>query len=255
MDEVMHGGRFASPVRQGDTVRRRRGTANTHALLRHLQAVGFDLSPRLIAVEEEFETLSFLPGTAGYPPLSNELRSDQALVSVAKAIRRLHDATEGFVPVDAGEWNDLEVAAPVRIDCVGHHDLAPWNLVFEGAEVVGIIDWDSIRPSNRVWDLAYAAHQFVPFHPPAWLKPFGWEVEPGRAARLRMFCAAYGGVDPAEVVDLVVIRLLAFAAHIEQQVRAGDPAFDVHRDEDHADGYRAAVSYILENRAVLLGRS
>lgn len=254
MDEVMEGGRFAGPVRRGDTVERRRSTANSHALLQHFERVGFDLAPRLIDVVGELETLSYLPGKAGYPPLPDELRSDEALVSVAKAIRRLHDATVGFLPVEPGEWNDLEVAAPIRIDCIGHHDLAPWNLVFEGAEVVGIIDWDTIRPSNRVWDLAYAAHQFVPFHPPAWLEPFGWAAEPDRAGRLRLLCDSYGlGVQPAEIADLMPIRLLSHAANIEQEIRDGNPAFDVHRDEDHAGGYRAAADYILDSRAVLLG--
>jgi hypothetical protein len=53
-------------------------------------------------------------------------------------------------------------------------------------------------------------------------------------------------------VDLIGIRLLSFAAYIDQQVRAGDPAFDVHRDEDHGGGYRAAAAYVLANRATLL---
>jgi hypothetical protein len=251
MDEVMHGGRFAKPVRRGDTVTRRRGSTNSHALLQHFERAGFDLAPRLLETTEAIETLAFIEGETGYPPLSEDLRSDEALVSVARAIRRLHDATAGFEPV-SGEWNDLEVAAPVRIDCIGHHDLAPWNLVFDGREVVGIIDWDTIRPSNRVWDLSYAAHQFVPFHPPAWLEPFGWPTEPDRAARLKMFCAAYGDVEPAEILDLVPLRLLSHAANIEQQVRAGNPDFDVHRDEDHAGGYRTAAAYIIENRSALL---
>jgi aminoglycoside phosphotransferase (APT) family kinase protein len=130
-----------------------------------------------------------------------------------------------------------------------------WNFVFDGSEVVGIIDWDTIRPSNRRWDLAYAAHQFVPFHPRAWLEPFGWTEEPDRARRLRLFCAAYGlGVEPAELVDLAGLRLLGHAANIEQQVKAGNPAFALHRDEDHVGGYRAAVAYILANRAALLDR-
>lgn len=133
MDEALSGGRFAKPVRRGDTVLRRRGTANTHALLRHLERVGFDLAPRLLEVNGTTETLSYLPGATGYPPLSDDLRSDQALVSVARAIRRLHDATEGFEPVEPGEWRSLEVAVPVDVDCIGHHDLAPWNLVFEAA--------------------------------------------------------------------------------------------------------------------------
>jgi hypothetical protein len=253
MDEVMHGGRFAKPVRRGDTVQRTRGTANSHALLQHFERVGFDLAPRFISAESDQETLSYVSGEAGYPPLTAALRSDEALVSVARAIRRLHDATTGFEPVDPGQWQDLEVAAPVRIDCIGHHDLAPWNLIFEGSEVVGIIDWDTIRPSNRVWDLAYAAHQFVPFHPPAWLEPFGWSTEPDRARRLRLFCDSYGlGVEPSDIVDLIGIRLLSHAANIEQQVKRGNPAYEVHRVEDHAGGYRAAVSYILDNRAVLL---
>lgn len=119
--------------------------------------------------------------------------------------------------------------------------------------MTGILDWDTIRPSSRRWDLAYAAHQFVPFHPPQWLEPFGWTEEPDRAARLRLFCSEYGlGVRADELVDLAAIRLLGFAAYIEQQVRAGDPDFDVHRDEDHAGGYRAAAAYLLANRAGLL---
>ncbi|TCC33335.1 aminoglycoside phosphotransferase family protein [Kribbella sindirgiensis] len=253
MDELLPGGRFSQPVRRGDTVQRRRSTANTHALLRHFEAVGFDLAPRLVDVDTTSETLTYLPGATGYPPLSADLRSDEALVSVARAIRRLHDATEGFVPAEQHSWNALEVAAPVTIDCIGHHDLAPWNLVFEGRQVTGIIDWDTIRPSNRRWDLAYTAHQFVPFHPPASLEPFGWTSEPERARRLRLFCDSYdAGVEPAELVDLAAIRLLSFGAHIEERVRAGDPVFAVHADEDHAGGYRAAAAYLLAHRAELL---
>lgn len=252
MDEALQGGRFAKPVRRGDTVQRRRGTANTHALLQHFEQVGFDLAPRFLGADADTETLSYLAGKAGYPPLTADLRSDEALVSVARAIRRLHDATVGFEPVD-GIWHDLEVAAPVAIDCIGHHDLAPWNIVFDGSEVVGFIDWDTVRPSNRVWDLAYAAHQFVPFHPTPWLEPFGWPAEPDRVGRLRMFCDAYGEVEPTEILDLIPLRLLSHAANIEAQIRAGNPAFDVHRDEDHAGGYRATARYVLDERAAWLG--
>lgn len=87
----------------------------------------------------------------------------------------------------AGEtrWNaGFGVEAPTRMLCCGTS--------FDGNRDVGILDWDSIGPSDRVWDLAYAAHQFVPFHPPAGLKAFGWHTEPDRAARLRMFAEAYG---------------------------------------------------------------
>lgn len=43
------------------------------------------------------------------------------------------------------------------------------------------------------------------------------------------------------------------AAHIDDRVDAGDPVFVVHRDQDHAAGYRRAVAYIRANRDRLLG--
>jgi hypothetical protein len=257
MDEVMGGGRFSRPVRHGDRVERRLGpaSANVHALLRHFERVGFTSAPRILGTSANAsrESLSFIEGKTGYPPLPDAQRSDDALVEVARAIRAMHDATQGFVPVEPGAWHDQEVAVPARIDCIGHHDLAPWNIVFDGSRVVGIIDWDSIRPSNRVWDLSYAAHQFVPLHPPAGLQPFGWNEEPDRAARLRLFADTYGrGVTPAEILDLVVLRLASIAAYIEQQIRDSDPDFEVHRQEDHGGGYRTAAAFILANRAALL---
>jgi hypothetical protein len=255
VDKVMQGGRFSKPVRRGDTVERRAGpsSANVHALLRHFDRVGFALAPKFVGTTAGREVLTFIEGETGYPPLPESQRSDEALVNVARAIRAMHDATHGFVPVDPEAWHDLEVAVPARIDCIGHHDLAPWNIVFDGSQVVGIIDWDSIRPSNRAWDLAYAAHQFVPFHPPASLGPFGWTEVPDRAARLRLFTEAYGlGVEPAEILDLIVVRLASFAAHMEREIRARNPDYAVHREENHADGYRTAARYILDNRAALL---
>jgi hypothetical protein len=257
MTEAMARGRFAKPVRHGQTVDRVAGpgSVNIHALLEYLRERGFGLAARPLGFSADAtrETLSFLAGDTGYPPLSAAQRSEQALVSVAAAIRRLHDASQGFLAPQPGRWHGQEVAVPVQIDCVGHHDLAPWNIVFDGGEVVGIIDWDFARPSNRVWDAAYAAHHFVPLHPPAGLAGFGWDHEPDRAGRLRRFAHAYGpDMSPAALVDMAAVSL-AIAAHIEDRVRAADPAFAVHRDERHADGYRAAAGYIITHRAHLLG--
>ena len=49
-DEMLPSGRFAAPIRDGNTVTRRRGpgTANVHALLEHLAQHGFPLAPRAL---------------------------------------------------------------------------------------------------------------------------------------------------------------------------------------------------------------
>ncbi|GIM94382.1 phosphotransferase enzyme family protein [Paractinoplanes toevensis] len=258
MTEAMDRGRFSKPVRNGDVVERvlGPGRSNVHALLEHLHERGFDLAPRFLGVTSDGsrERLSFLSGDTGYPPLAAALRSDAALVDVARAARKLHDASEGFVAPEPGRWSGHDYAGPVRPDCVGHLDLAPWNITFDGEQVTGIIDWDFAAPTSRMWDLAYAAHQFVPLHPSEALAAWGWDTEPDRVARLRMFAQAYGEpATPAELVDLAAMRLLSIGAHIEDRIRAGDPAFAVHRDEDHGSGYRTAAAWILTHRAELLG--
>ena len=58
-------------VRVGDTVRRpqRSWSPATHALLRHLEAVGFEGAPRFLGIDEHGrEVLSYVPGAAVLPP-------------------------------------------------------------------------------------------------------------------------------------------------------------------------------------------
>jgi Phosphotransferase enzyme family len=256
-DEALAGGRFAAPVRDGDTVIRRAGpgATNVHALLEHVAVRGFDRAPRPVdlAVGQGREILTYLPGSSASPPLPEAVRSEKALRSAARTIRAFHDATLGFTAPRPEQWGRQEVAAPAETDCIGHGDLAPWNLLFDGDQVVGVIDFDFAGPSNRAWDLAYLAHQLVPFHPAEDLPGFGWTSEPDRARRLRILATAYDpGLEPALLVDYAAIRLLGMAAHIDQRVRAGDPAYAEHGDQNFAAGYRRAAAFIFDQRASLL---
>lgn len=257
MPEELSGGRFAGPVRHGREVVRRpqQDNSTVHLLLEHFENAGCELTPRFLGTGEDgAERLSYIEGVTGYPPLSESLRSDEALVSVARAIRTVHDATAGFVPPADAHWHGYDLVQPTMIDCIGHGDLAPWNIVFSGAEVRGIIDWDAARPSSRVWDLGYAAHQFVPFHPAPAMAASGWQTEPDRAARLRLFVEAYGlGIDPADVVDAAILRLLSIGGFLDQRARAGDPAYEVQNRERHANGYRRAAANLIMLRDGLLG--
>ena len=253
----MPGGSFARPVRHGDRVVRKRaaGGANVHALLRHLEAKGFAYAPRFLGTTADGsrEILSFVEGETAYPPFTPVIRDERTLASMAAMVRALHDATAGFTPPESDGWYSHEAALPAETDCIGHRDLGPWNLVYAGTEVVGVIDWDFAGPTSRAWDLAYAAHHFVPFHPSADLAAWGWDAEPDRARRLRILAEAYGGgMSPAELVDLAIVRMTAVAAHIEARIRCGDPAFEPHRVDDHAAGYRKAAAYIIGARNLLL---
>lgn len=248
----MAGGYNSAPRRAGDTVVRAAGwwSPNVHALLRHLEHAGFREAPRAISLSDDHaeEMLTFIHGQAGTYPVGEAQRSTAALTNMAVTIRRMHDATQGFVAPEPGRWQSRAVV-PTEIDCIGHNDLGPYNVVYDGTDVGAIIDWDFAAPSSRAWDLAYAAHRFAPLSTPATTNAFGWDQMPDQGRRLRIFAEAYGDlVGAAELIDILVVRLAALAANIEARVRAGDPRFDRQRDERHGDSYRTDIAYILENR-------
>jgi len=131
-----------------------------HALLRHLSDVGYPAAPRSLGFDERGRhVVQYVEGEVLMP-----FEPGDPLVAarrVGSMIWDLHDACAGFtLPVDA-RWN--VVIAPDAADLIVHHDLAPWNLVGNGGRWV-FIDWDNAGPGSRLWDLAYAAHGFVPLN-------------------------------------------------------------------------------------------
>jgi hypothetical protein len=96
----LSGGRFGGATRHGVSVSRSRSpaAANIHTLLDHLAESGFALSPGVLADGDSAgrERLSFVPGSAGLLPLTAPVRSERALRSAARAVRALHDATQGY---------------------------------------------------------------------------------------------------------------------------------------------------------------
>jgi hypothetical protein len=192
-DEVqLHGGATNAGLvtRVGATVRRPQGptSAATHAVLEHLERVGFDGAPRFLGVDErDREVLSFVPGHAAIAPTPDWALSDAALVSVAELLRRFHDAVASF---DAAgrDWPPA-VPAPFGGGIVCHNDPNLDNVIFSGGRAVALIDFDLAGPASAVWDVACAARLWVPLRDdddvPAVLR--------GRTLqRLRLFVDAYG---------------------------------------------------------------
>jgi len=97
-ETVLDGGDLNVVVLVGDTVRRPMGewSPAVHALLEHFEAVGFDGAPRFLGIDDQGrEMLSFVAGDAALAPLPD---SDDALVELARLLRRTHEAVERFEP-------------------------------------------------------------------------------------------------------------------------------------------------------------
>ena len=177
-------------VRVGDTVRRpwRPTSPSSHALLQHLEVVGFDGAPRLLGVDERGrEVLTYIPGATISPPYPSWSLTPQVLESVARLLHRYHEAVASF-DGDALPW---QLPVPVRFTTglVSHNDPNMDNIVFRDGVAVALIDFDLAGPGSRVWDVAAAARLWAPLRPDVDIA----DARRGRSLqRLRMFVDAYG---------------------------------------------------------------
>jgi Ser/Thr protein kinase RdoA (MazF antagonist) len=194
------------------------------------------------------EVLSFIPGDVPAYPMPEWVWDDAVLVAAAGLLRRLHDATAGFERRDA-RWR-LPAHEPAEVVC--HNDFAPYNLVWDGEHLVGVIDFDVASPGPRAWDAAYAAYRFVPLTDPG--NPD--VTHPGaeeQARRLGLFCAAYGDgvLRPAAVLDAAAAKLRELVAFIVEQAAAGDPAQQAVLARGDTRIYERDVAYLERHRGQL----
>lgn len=251
-EQELSGGCVNDVVRVGDTVRRSTGpwTPAVHALLKHLEAVGFRYSPRVLGIDEHGrEILTYLPGTPAMRPWPAQLRTEVGLRAIGTMLRELADAMATFTPPADAVWRvGGAPPGPIR-----HGDLGLWNTVWDGPELVGLIDWDFAEPAPPLWDLAQAAWYAIPLRGGT----KGWQVSgfaqrPDERARLRTLCAAYGA-EPVDVLDA-----LADVQHEEQRrVRAlgtrGVYPFDTFLARGDLDELDAEAAWLRAHRAELLG--
>jgi hypothetical protein len=228
MIEEPLGGNQSASVRVGDTVRRRAApwTPAVHALLSHLRSVGFDVVPEPLGFDDHGRAvLRFIPGEThpGWPdPMPLWMFEDgRTIIAAAVLLRRYHTAAASFVAPPGAQWRTV---APTRHEVICYYDWGPYNALFRDHEPVVMLDWDGAGPGTRLWDVALAAYQWVPLFP----IPDGVSTNTvlplrSRAARLALFCEAYGGVRPADAIDALVEELPFHADVIQRLADAGEP--------------------------------
>jgi Ser/Thr protein kinase RdoA (MazF antagonist) len=191
----------------GDTVRRPAGawTPTIHALLRHLAEKDFP-SPRPSGLDSlGREILSFLPGKAGLWPWPPALLATEGPRAVGALLRRYHAAVADFVPPAPAIWRHgpQDLAAG---EIVLHGDFAPYNLVWQGETLTGVIDFELARPGIPLEDAAFAAIRLGPLRPDQAMMFIGFPEGPGRAGRLAAFAEGYGCALPDLLQQIVLTQ-------------------------------------------------
>ena len=193
-EEPLHGGlEDARVFRVGDTVRRPAGawTPTVQTLLAHLQRKGFP-APRPLGLDDKGrEIVSWIPGRAGLWPWPPALLAKDGARDVGALLRRYHHAAADFVPPSPAIWrHGAQEVAPGEI--VLHGDFAPYNLIWEGDRLAGVIDFELARPGRPIEDAVFSATRVAHLRPDGFAAQLGFAVEPDRRARLGAFAQGYG---------------------------------------------------------------
>lgn len=80
----------------------------------------------------------------------------------------------------------LSAVNPIEVMC--HGDFAPYNVVLNGSDAVGIIDFDTLHPGSRLSDVAYAVYRWAPLKIPETL--IRWATLPAVSGVPRFFATA-----------------------------------------------------------------
>ncbi|MFG1709632.1 phosphotransferase [Nonomuraea sp. M3C6] len=203
-------------VRVGDTVRRPVGpnAPLVHALLRHLEEVGFAGAPRFLGIDATGrEVLTFVPGEVAGRPRPGWIADEERLASVGRLVRDYDEAVAGFVMPEGvrptfgfSSPPGLPPAPPYPAEVVGHMDYTPDNIVFRDGAAAALIDFDIAKPVARVEEAFNAMLYWAPLGDPADADPLLREVDVPR--RCRILADAYGmsDADRSRLVEVAVLR-------------------------------------------------
>jgi hypothetical protein len=236
--EVLQGGvaNAGAVVRIGQHVLRPANphTSSIHGFLTHLREAGFDGASQPVGVDPDGrERLVFIAGEVPVPPYPAWSQSEESLASVARLMRRFHDASAAF-PIASDDGWSMEMADvrdggatgadPGLIIC--HNDVCLENVVFRDGVAVALLDFDFAAPGRRVYDLAQFARMCVPIDDPHNASRLHW-APADLPERLRLVLDTYGlpDEDRDEFFDALADGIERGGQFVLRRVEAGDPNF------------------------------
>jgi hypothetical protein len=188
-----------------------------------VRRAGFEAVPAPVGIDADGrERLVFIDGEVPAVPYPDWSQSETALASIARLLRRLHDAGHEFDP-EGLDWDD-RLADPVGGTLVCHNDVCPENVVFRDGIAVALLDFEFAAPGRAVYDVAQLARLCVPIEDEVDQARLGWRPA-DYPARLRLIADAYGldRGSRAELVPAMSNAIDRLEAAVLRSVEGGDP--------------------------------
>jgi len=253
-NEVLCGGRENKIFRISDRVIRPSAawTPYVHDFLSFLIEEGITYVPQPYGINEKGEeSLSYVQGEVYNYPLPEFMLQDKMLISSARLLRSYHDAGARYIDklTNKEEWM-LGTIDPIEVMC--HGDFAPYNVTIIDGKAFGIIDFDTLHPGPRMWDIAYAVYRWVPFTNPS--NPDCDSSLEEQIRKAKLFLDTYGiKIEEREFLPrMMVDRLTNLVNYMKNQAEKGNVDFQKNIEEGHLDLYLNDIEYILKNERMIL---
>ena len=230
-----------------------------HALLRHLEDVGFAGAPRFLGIDSAGrEVLTYVEGEVAGRPRPAWIADEDRLISVGRLVRAYDDAAATFV-VPPGAEPDPGLPDPPGIppapayppELIGHVDITPENVVFRGAQAVALIDFDLAKWATRADEMFSAMLWWAPLRDPADVDPLLRDVDAPR--RCRLLADAYGmsETDRGRVVDIAIVRSRRSWYLMKQRAELLGGGWQRMWDEGAGDQIKRRLAWVERNAGTL----
>lgn len=230
-----------------------------HALLKHLEDVGFAGAPRFLGIDSAGrEVLTYIEGEVAGRPRPAWIADEDRLVSVGRLVRAYDDAAATFV-LPPGAEPDPGLPDPPGIppapayppELIGHVDITPENVVFRDGKAVALIDFDLVKWATRADEMLSAMVWWAPLRDPADVDPLLRDVDAPR--RCRLLADAYGmsETDRGRVVDIAIIRSRRSWYLMKQRAELLGGGWQRMWDEGAGDQIKRRLAWVERNADTL----
>jgi len=248
-------------VRVGDTVRRPVGPHSplVHALLTHLESVGFEGAPRFLGIDGSGrEVLSYLDGEVAGRPRPPWIASETRLASVGRLVRAYDDAAASFAP-PPGVLPDAPPAEPAGMpaapayppELVGHVDITPENVIFRNGLAYALIDFDLAKPATRADEMFNVMMWWAPLSDPRDVDPLLRDADVPR--RTRILADEYGlsGTDRERIMEVGLLRTRRAWYLMKQRAQTQGGGWQRMWDEGVGDVIKRREAWLDRHAAAL----
>lgn len=217
-------------------------TPTVHKFLRFINENGADFVPIPYKIDGDKEIISYIEGDVFNETLPDSFSKDNMIVSAAELLSKFHSFSQEYVKhIDNDCIWMLKPNYPIEIICYG--DFAPYNTVIGNDRAIAMIDFDTIHPGSRLWDVSYGVYRWIPFTD----EPNEKFEENMR--RVRLFLDVYGMETESrkKLVNVLIKRLSSLIEFVKSESGAGNLDFQKNIEDGHLKKYIDDIQYLKLN--------